>query len=96
MVINTADCKTCKEQRAKKSNQYDIDVVAMMAMAVNRRLVIIIALLIVLLVGSNCAWLYYNSQFEDVSTTTTESYEAVADNDGVAIANGSGEVNYGG
>lgn len=72
MVINTADCKTCKEQRAKKSNQYDIDVVAMMAMAVNRRLVIIIALLIVLLVGSNCAWLYYESQFEDVFSTTTE------------------------
>lgn len=92
MVINTADCKTCKEQRAKKSNQYDIDVVAMMAMAVNRRLVIIIALLIVLLVGSNCAWLYYESQFTDEVTTVEET----ADDGSTAIGNVDGEVIYNG
>lgn len=93
MVINTADCKTCKEQRAKKSNQYDIDVVAMMAMAVNRRLVIIIALLIVLLVGSNCAWLWYNSQFEDVEST--EITQEVDTGEGDAIVTGIGDINYG-
>lgn len=38
----------------------------------NRRLWIVILALIVLLVGSNIAWLYYESQFETVETTTTE------------------------
>jgi len=90
-----ADCKTCKEQR--QTVPYIVHEADMARQERTiKRLWILLILLIVLLVGSNCAWLYYNSQFEDVSTTTTESYEAVADNDGVAIANGSGEVNYGG
>lgn len=59
-----------------------------------KRLWILLILVIVLLVGSNCAWIYYESQF--VEEVTSESYEAVVENDGVAIANGSGEVNYGG
>lgn len=36
----------------------------------NRRLWIVVLALIVLLVGSNIAWLYYESQFETVETTT--------------------------
>ena len=89
------DCKTCKEQR--QTVPYIVHEADMARQERTiKRLWIALILVIVLLVGSNCAWLYYNSQFEDVSTTTTESYEAVADNDGVAIANGSGEVNYGG
>jgi hypothetical protein len=59
-----------------------------------KRLWIAIILLTVLLVGTNCAWLWYESQFEDVvsETTTTESFEADATDGGVAIANGDGEV----
>lgn len=56
-----------------------------------RRLFIIIILLIILLVGTNLCWLWYESQFEDVSTTTVE---ADTEN-GAAIANLSGEVQYG-
>ena len=37
---------------------------------VNRRLVAIVVLLIVLLVGSNIAWLVYESQFQEVTTET--------------------------
>lgn len=60
-----------------------------------KRLWIVIILLILLLVGSNCAWLYYESQFETVETIT-ETYEAIADNGGNAIANGDGSVIIGG
>lgn len=60
-----------------------------------KRLWILIILLTVFLVGSNCAWLYYESQFETVATTN-ESYECEADNGGTAIANGEGEVDYNG
>lgn len=45
------DCKTCKEQRTKKSNRYDIDVVSMMALETNKRLVVVIVMLIVLVAG---------------------------------------------
>lgn len=43
--------------------------------AVNARLIRVIVLLIVLLVGSNIAWLYYDSQF------TEEYYEITQDNE---------------
>lgn len=61
-----------------------------------KRLWILIILLTVLLVGSNCAWLYYESQFETVATTTEEQYTSEADDGGVAIANGEGKVNING
>ncbi|MBQ3947338.1 MAG: hypothetical protein II656_02355 [Ruminococcus sp.] len=59
-----------------------------------KRLWILTVILVVLLVGTNCAWLYYESQFETVATTN-ENYECEADNGGIAIANGEGEVNCG-
>ena len=39
-----------------------------------KRLWVLVIILVFLLVGSNLAWLYYESQFED--KTTTESIEA--------------------
>lgn len=60
-----------------------------------RRLWILIIILVVLLVGTNCAWLWYESQFTEV-TSTTESYTADASDGGTAIANGEGEVDYNG
>ena len=55
-----------------------------------KRLWIVLLVLIVLLAGSNGAWIYYESQFVDESWT----FEANTDNGGTAIANGDGEVNY--
>lgn len=52
-----------------------------------KRLFIVVILLIVLLVGSNGLWIWYESQFVDVETTV----EAEAD-EGTAIANMDGEV----
>lgn len=74
----------------KERSQYTIDVLAAMAERTIKRLWIVIVLLVVLLVGSNVAWLYYESQFEDESWT----FEATTDNGGNAIANGDGEVYY--
>lgn len=59
-----------------------------------KRLWILVIILTVLLVGTNCAWLWYESQFQYVETTT-ESYEADATDGGTAIANGDGVVNNG-
>lgn len=58
-----------------------------------RRLWILCILLILLLVGTNVAWLYYESQFEDV-VTTTETIDALQDGEGPNIVGG-GDVNYG-
>ena len=35
----------------------------------------------------------YSKQFDKVTETTTETYEAIADGDSVAFNNGSGEIN---
>ena len=89
------DCKTCKEQR--QTVPYIVHEADMARQERTiKRLWIALILLIVLLVGSNIAWIAYESQFETVSESTEESYEATVDGDGVAIANGDGEVNYGG
>lgn len=60
----------------------------------NRRLWILCILMFLALVVTNAGWIYYESQWEDV--VTTETYESDAGLGGVAISNGSGEVNYGG
>lgn len=58
-----------------------------------KRLWILALVLVCLLVATNGVWLWYESQWQEV--TTTESYEAITDGGGTAIANGSGEVTYG-
>lgn len=48
----------------------------------NRRMWIVILVLIVALLGTNAGWIYYESQFEDVVTSTeTVTQEATADSD---------------
>ncbi len=87
-------CESCKNKPAPPENipyfAHEI------AMAQNERTVkrlwITILTLIFLLVGSNCLWLYYESSFEDVVTTTT--IEAEQDGAGINIVGG-GDVDYG-
>lgn len=62
-------------------------------MKIIKWLVVVIAMLIVLLVGSNVGWLIYESQFETVETNET-IVEATQDGEGVNIVGG-GDVNYG-
>jgi len=53
----------------RERGQYTIDILASMAERTIKRLWIVIILLVVLLVGSNIAWIWYESQWEVVETT---------------------------
>ena len=60
-----------------------------------KRLWILSLVLVVLLVASNAAWLWYESQWETVTSTEMYDYDAFSDS-GHAIINGNGEVNING
>ena len=59
----------------------------------NKRLWIVILVLIGALIGTNIAWIIYENSFEDVTTTITQ--ESYAENGGNAINANNGDVNYG-
>lgn len=88
------DCKSCKTERQNSADVPYIVHESDMARLERtiKRLWILLLVVIVLLVGSNIAWIVYENSFTD--EVTTESYEAVTDDGGTAIANGSGEVRY--
>ena len=46
-----------------------------------KRLWIVVLVLIVMLVGTNGAWIWYETQFEDVATTTTTTQEVTQDSE---------------
>ena len=88
------NCENCKAKSCKEpeSVPYIAHEAAMARMERQaKRLWIAVLLLIVLLVGSNAAWLYYENSFEDVVTTTT--IESEQDGEGVNIFGG-GDVEY--
>lgn len=60
--------------------QYTIDILASMAERTIKRLWVIIILLIVLLFGTNAAWIVYESQFETIEMS--QEVEQEADGDG--------------
>lgn len=89
------DCKTCKEGRATVSMAV-FDRVMLNHAATVRRLWITIILLIVLLVGSNAAWIWYESQFvEEVTETVETSTEGGGNAYGTLLSGDNNEVNYG-
>ena len=55
-----------------------------------KRLWIIVLILIALLVVTNVAWVYYESQFEEIVTTTIEAEQ---DGEGVNIVSGGDALN---
>ena len=74
-----ANCETCKKvQNAPENVPYIVHESSMAWMERQiKRLWIVAITLIFLLVGTNCAWLYYESQWE-----TVESWEITQENDG--------------
>lgn len=58
----------------------------------NKRLWIVVILLVVVLVVSNCAWLWYESQFETVEETTVTQDN---DNGYNNYVGKDGDINYG-
>lgn len=89
-----ADCKSCKSKEQPGETVPYIVHEGMMARAERtaKRLWITILLLIVLLVGTNAGWIWFESQFEETATTI----EAEADDGGNAVANNNDMVNYNG
>jgi len=71
-------------------NTFIHDAYISMAERTIKRQWITILLLILLLVGSNLAWLRYESQFTDEETTTIDSTQ---DGDGINIVGG-GNITY--
>lgn len=59
-----------------------------------KRLWILVIILTILLVGTNCAWLWYESQFEFVESTEV-SQDVDAENGENVIVNGIGDIDYG-
>lgn len=57
---------------------------------INKRLWIVLILVICLFVATNAGWIWYESQFVDEQW----SFEATTESGGNAIANGNGEVYY--
>lgn len=91
-------CNNCGTDKAPASVPYVVHE-STMARAERqiKSLVLVIVLLIVLLVGSNAGWLWYNSQFETVEeTATTETYTVKQDTESGnnnSIINGGEVVN---
>ena len=85
-------CETCKNKTTTpESIPYAAYELAMArAERTAKRLWITIILLIVMLVGTNGAWIWYESQFTDIVTTI----EAEQDGSGVNIVSG-GDLDYG-
>lgn len=85
-------CKTCKEPTA--SMPYVVHE-AEMARAERyfKKLWAVIIILLFMLVATNIAWLWYESQFETIETT--ESYDLNADGNGNEIMNDEGSVTIG-
>ena len=92
-----ANCETCnKVQNAPESVPYIVHESSMARMERHiKRIWITVLVLIVMLVGTNGAWLWYNSQFDTVETVT-EEYQADASDGGNAIINGDGNVDIDG
>lgn len=84
------DCKSC-ESNKPNVRQYDIDLLSAMAERTIKRLWICVLVLIIALIGTNAGWLYYESQFETITTEVTQEnadgYNNYIGNDG-DIVNG--------
>lgn len=88
-----ASCETCKgkEAHAPESVPYIVHESAMArAERTTKRLWITVLVLIVMLVSTNGAWIWYESQFSDIETTI----ETEQDGSGVNIVSG-GDLDYG-
>ena len=89
-----ADCSTCKE---KQKQAEPIPYIAFVSMKSTmertiKRLWILLIILVVLLMGSNIAWIIYESSFIDEETEVTQEVET---GDGSAYVAGIGSIYYG-
>lgn len=79
------NCETCKERKPQEPVPYRVHAEDMARLErSNKRLWILLILVIVLLCASNAAWIWYESQFEDVVVTqeNEDGYNSFIGNDG--------------
>lgn len=89
-MVNCESCKG-KDSRAPESVPYIVHESSMARMERQiKRIWITVLLLITMLVVTNGAWIWYESQFSDIETTI----EAEQDGSGVNIVSG-GDLDYG-
>lgn len=88
------DCSTCKSNSLQTIPYIAHEQEMARRERTEKRLWITIILLIVLLVGSNAGWMYYESQFTD--TVTTQEVVQEADNGNNSFIGGDvyGETNH--
>ena len=88
-----SNCSNCKNEKGNpEAVPYIVHESAMVrAERGAKRLWAVVVLLIIMLVATNGAWIWYESQFEVVETTTIEAEQ---DGNGVNVVGG-GNVNYG-
>lgn len=91
--MNCENCEACKAKQEAENIPFIAheSIVATLERTIKRLWILALAL-IFLLVGTNALWIWYESQFEDVVTTTT--IEAEQDGAGVNIVSG-GDLEYG-
>ena len=70
------DCKTCKERDISPISRGVFESVMARKDRTEKRLWIVIIILIVLFVGTNAYWIWYNSQWEIVETRQTVTQTA--------------------
>ena len=84
-----ANCETCKNAKSAPENvPYIVHESSMARMERQiKRLWITILTLIFLLVGSNCVWILYENQFEDIEIVqeNADGYNSFIGNDGDII-----------
>lgn len=85
------DCKTCKENRATVPYIVHESAEARHERR-EKRLVFLIALLVLLLVGSNVAWLVYESRFEAVVESETYTVDMDTDDGNANYIGGDGDI----
>lgn len=79
------NCETCRERKPQEPVPYRVHTEDMARLErANRRLWIVLILVIVLLCATNAAWIWYESQFEDVVITqeNEDGYNSYIGNDG--------------
>lgn len=86
------DCKTCKELRKYVPYIAFESALARQERTI-KRLWIIVVILILTLVATNAAWIYYESQWEYVSETTEVTQEADRGNNWYIGGDNNGEAN---
>jgi len=89
------DCNECKGTSDRNISYIVFESATARLERTIKRLWVTIMLLILLLFGSNLAWIYYESQFEVVETTT-QTIELDSGDGGNAVYNESGEVTING